>query len=143
MTDNRALWELVEKWRSVDYIGTSKRAREFLEIGRRHADELAAILERPVVVGGWLPIESAPKDGAIVDLWVASKQRFSEKTIHYRIADAKFCRPEDDSLADECWCSWQYKYDEECLVAISETPTHWMPLPVAPETNESMVRGKS
>ena len=54
MTDNRALWELVEKWRSADYIGTSKRAREFLEIGRRHADELAAILERPVVVGGWV-----------------------------------------------------------------------------------------
>lgn len=51
MTDNRALWELVEKWRSADYIGNSKRTREFLEIGRRHADELAAILERPVVVG--------------------------------------------------------------------------------------------
>jgi len=43
--DNRALWELVERWRD-------EWRNDICNIdGKTYADELAAILDRPVVVG--------------------------------------------------------------------------------------------
>ena len=116
--DNRALWELVEKWREMPmYLRSSKCA-----------DELAAILERPVVVG-WLPIESAPKDGTEVWTWNGEQGRMMWI---------------DSTCDDEAYSLWVWS--EELLSDIDpepEQPTHWMPLPAEPETNESMVRGKS
>lgn len=82
----------------------------------------------------WQPIETAPKDGTLVDLWVVKnifkrqmrraacwwyshdddggywKQEFSECLNDATQGDGGFCLDDDD------------------------VPTHWMPLPAAPLT---------
>ena len=58
----------------------------------------------------WQPIETAPKDGTLVDLW--HKDRF-------RIAETWW------DPSDECWSSC---HDDDDF-------THWMPLPEAPNAD--------
>lgn len=67
---------------------------------------------------GWQPIESAPKDGEIIDLW------------------------EDGGRYPECWWSAQQwisyvtgtsgKKKEDHSYYVIENPTHWQPLPASP-----------
>jgi hypothetical protein len=67
----------------------------------------------------WQPIESAPKDGTKIDLWV----HFAEDDRSYRQADAYW-------NADEgTWQLGQY-HTGQFLYPV--TPTHWMPLPDPP-----------
>jgi len=70
----------------------------------------------------WEPIETAPKDGTAVDLWVGGE----------RVSDCEwinnydgFCRFKDDG---DCGMAW-VRVDHE-----HGTPTHWMPLPQPPTT---------
>jgi len=104
--DNRALWELVEKWREMPmYLRSSKCA-----------DELAAILERPLVVG----------DGE-VRLWDTQWMNIVNHDDCYRDWS------KDDAIAHAV------KMTEQAIarnVADGQLPTR-------KDTNESMVRGKS
>ena len=61
--------------------------------------------------GGWLPIETAPKDGTRVLLW--------RRAIRDQPAPI---------MADGFWCEtcWVWPY-------ILSEPTHWQPLPAPPE----------
>ena len=75
----------------------------------------------------WQPIETAPKDGTTMDLWCTATKR--------RITD--------------CW--WDADYGEfiandvnecgECCPSVvyhdNGKPTHWMPLPEPPTTDQS------
>lgn len=78
-----------------------------------------AIPEGHVVVPGWLPIESAPKDGTAVLLYTADgviegywqQDRWEQYTIY---------------------CT----YDAAGGPAFNAKPTHWMPLPAAPANKE-------
>ena len=64
----------------------------------------------------WKPIETAPKDGTIVDLWVGSE----------RIADCYFER--------EAWRHWWIGgFDQMDSVKIDGEPSHWMQIPSPPE----------
>lgn len=77
----------------------------------------------------WQPIETAPKDGTAVDLWAYRGQlgalglREGE-----RYADCRFCRSNygTEPYGDPRWQGLNDRY-------IEVTPTHWMPIPGAPE----------
>lgn len=65
----------------------------------------------------WQPIETSPKDGTVIDLWVPPRGRMTD----YRY---------DNEYSDSggMWCKYH------SLVAISDgRPTHWMPLPDPPK----------
>jgi hypothetical protein len=68
---------------------------------------------------GWLPIETAPRDGTDVDLWI----KFED--IQMRLIDCWWC-PDAQSWYHPDMCGEPSKLDD-C------TPTHWMPIPKAPE----------
>lgn len=67
----------------------------------------------------WMPIETAPKDGTIVDLFIDGG----------RLADCKFL--------DGAWHYWteygEYQYDPDYRrIDWKHEATHWMPLPEPP-----------
>lgn len=67
----------------------------------------------------WLPIETAPRDGTLIDLWVDGR----------RLPDCKWWTSdfEDD------WSEWRQQYAEaDSFFPISGDPTHWMPRPAPP-----------
>lgn len=107
----------------------------------------------------WKPIESAPMDGTVVDLWVVDETGFAE-----RVPDAYYVRDHEDerhiwNAVGKCWSrterykrdGWQARrvgYDGDpgwCdrpehfnphpmqNRLIFTRPTHWMPLPEPPQ----------
>jgi hypothetical protein len=69
--------------------------------------------------GKWLPIESAPKDGTLVDLWCPTSRE--------RIPDAKWDRG--------CWRDWGVDgFDNTGWLAINAPCTHYMLRPPPPVT---------
>ena len=61
----------------------------------------------------WQSIETAPKDGTVVDLWVSEDGRYT---------DCQF----DGGL-------WLHTQDG-LTYSLGSDPTHWMPLPPPPST---------
>lgn len=73
----------------------------------------------------WSPIETAPKDGRRIDLWVVFPSR------SYRWPDARWMEAgEHNCLGPANWCTSA----GFPLHGLTEKPfaTHWMPLPEAP-----------
>ncbi len=64
---------------------------------------------------GWQPIESAPKDGTVIDLWWQE-----DNDQGYRIPDCHF-------RDDDFWID-----DSGNLIA-AQYVSHWMPIPAPPE----------
>lgn len=86
-------------------------------------NELAALREERV----WRPIESAPKDGTRVDLWVNGR----------REPGARFGKPDHECgeagpYCDSDWHSQKLGWIDDVFGDPIENPTHWMPLPAAP-----------
>jgi hypothetical protein len=65
---------------------------------------------------GWRPIETAPKDGTTVILYCAQPK------VRYRLTVAKWVAT---------WKAWQSQPG-----AWTVSPTHWMPLPAPPASQE-------
>lgn len=65
----------------------------------------------------WQPIETAPKDGTTIDLWLQAGER---------IADARWNRD-----AWRFWC--QDEFESMDWIKIVGRATHWMPLPEPPK----------
>lgn len=88
MTDNRALWELVEMWRERYAKELKKTIRHPFDAVEYKicADELAAILERPVVVGD-------DEDGQPIGYADWYNRRFL----------GRICDTERDSYCEEAW----------------------------------------
>lgn len=63
----------------------------------------------------WMPIETAPKDGTVIDLWDAAYE--------YRICDCQWIMQSTEGY----WV----RRDGHC--AEIEVVTHWMPLPEPPK----------
>lgn len=102
---------------------------------------------------GWLPIETAPKDGTAIDLWMVD-----ESGRGWREANAYWVSNRTDSYDDyetgahrrlhvlrDGWYAPNHDYDGEdgfCDQPVRRygrppkptwiTPTHWMPLPEPP-----------
>lgn len=72
--------------------------------------------------GEWLPIESAPTDGRVVDLWAAERERYEAS----RIADCQFIKGH--------WVHCRTIFDDENEDDLAPLygATHWMPLPKPP-----------
>jgi hypothetical protein len=77
----------------------------------------------------WLPIETAPKDGTSVDLWIVDG---------YRLADVRFTVPVESLGESPCWCEYTtdfHGYGDWGIYPIGReiVPSHWMPLPEPPK----------
>jgi hypothetical protein len=81
-----------------------------------------AVEQAIVLLEGWRPIETAPKDGTKVDLWRLS-DKWQAVAEGRRITDAWF--------ADGRWRHEDYDYGHER--SVSGHITHWMPLPEGPK----------
>ena len=70
----------------------------------------------------WQDISTAPKDGTVVDLWAAERERYDNS----RITDCFFVRGQ--------WVHTRTIYDEDTDDELAPlfNPTHWMPLPPPP-----------
>lgn len=83
----------------------------------------------------WQPIETAPKDGTLVDLWIINHLGDGERRPN--------CRWEQDHEDDEDEGRWEQMYSEASgsfFTAFDERAraTHWMPLPDPPhQRNQS------
>ena len=71
----------------------------------------------------WQPIETAPKDGTQVDVWVVFPSQ------SYRVADAHWNETAGESGA------WQLGSFHEMQFTERPVVTHWMPLPAPPREN--------
>lgn len=104
------------------------------------AHRLASLALPKVESETWQPIETAPKDGTVVDLWIAGD--FGEHG--ERRADAYWGRPshicgEAGSYCDCCpsydgWVDSTFNHYLNGDDGLGEEPTHWRPLPTPPST---------
>lgn len=133
--ENRARFEAwarkAEPGYHLAYNVSSRRAQRYDTDRTQHAYQgflgaLAALAPSAAPVAaepeGWQPIETAPKDGTEVVLWLGAP--YSE------VANAWWFEP---------WANWQMgelpnALDDEMHGIGSAVPTHWQPLPAAPLT---------
>lgn len=80
---------------------------------------------------GWSPIDEAPKDGTIVDLW---HEEFGRQADMYW-GKPQHCCGEYGKYCDSDWHSepegWVFSSLNQ--VIFEDGYTHWMPIPTAPE----------
>ena len=116
MTD-RELITAARVWLSGDSSGPYNQ----YAIMRALADRLEALASRP---DGWRGIESAPKDGTWVELWMTmpTPHGYASEGPHPVIAkwDGENC--------------WDVPFEDAWFVDADFT--HWMPLPPAPQPDE-------
>lgn len=111
-------------------------------------------------VGGWLPIETAPKDGTIVDLWMVAESGASwRETDAYFVTDREndihrysmageiqrsairrdgWWAPNHDYDGADGWCDepeWFNEHPRQRKLIFTK-PTHWMHLPPPPVNHE-------
>ena len=92
--------------------------------------------EELTTLPAWQPIATAPKDGTLIDIWIGGQ----------RTADVKWCLPYqsyNNKQRPPSFCQYGVvDYDgiegwEELYQEWSVPPTHWMPIPSAPEANNA------
>lgn len=117
-------------WHGIDAnpMGPRPDAREAVRVSLR-ASLAAACTRAPAVPAGWLPIETAPKDGARIILtngesvaegsWLHAEPYIREK----RDIDGCYI-DQDESDGFDDWV--------DSIGGMTPSPTHWMPLPAAP-----------
>jgi len=80
----------------------------------------------------WQPIETAPKDGTEIDLWVS---------VGVRVADCRWGKPSGANWGDRYGCDqdlpaqWVTRHGF-ALDRRNGPPTHWMPHPTPPSAPE-------
>jgi hypothetical protein len=100
-----------------------------------HYDDASILLasyDALIAASSWQPIETAPKDGTTIDLWLGN----------HRVADAWWGRPEHSCGEMGRHCDNHPSYDGWCDVFgyvtgpdghESGEPSHWQPLPAPPK----------
>jgi len=98
----------------------------------------------PTQEGGWQPIESAPKDGTVLDLWAVHTSCLGERTGQRYVNSKWQVCPQgytSDGWRDSGGNKLEWRVDptqveEGCSPEEGRTVTHWMPLPPAPQPKE-------
>ena len=90
----------------------------------RPAEEIAARLPSVQPASSWRDIATAPRDGTLILAWDGVNQSIVEFDDGFR-GGRWFCIAGGEVV-------WDSPGDRSCLVEVS-TPTHWRPLPPAPE----------
>ena len=78
------------------------------------------------LVSDWRPIETAPKDGTVVDLW-AVENGVGERWTDCRWAEQFNAYAGQRANRKYIWAWWHSDY------TVDGNITHWMPLPDAPQ----------
>lgn len=136
MTNHEAaLRGLVEQWRLM--ADGAQRVTSKLALNHC-ANQLDALLSAPAPPSlslspeereTWQPIESAPKDGTLVDVWLGN-------------ADPEECEFYCGSKDYRRSTGWRYQHGRFrphvglMLPVVTVFPTHWMLLPAPPTTKE-------
>lgn len=84
----------------------------------------------------WQPIDSAPKDGRHVLLTERHHPDDYPTSVVNAFWGDRFAGYREDSRENYSWINWHegFEYiDEGALWATVKNPTHWMPLPKAPD----------
>lgn len=124
-----------DKADGLDTLKLRKPTGNELELGldpdpyylRGWNDCIDRLAQHGMINSGWLPIESAPRDGTYVDLWVTG--RTIDGTGSFRMTN--------------CWYNngkWHSRTSanlDEITNGIKSTPTHWRPLPATPKGNSN------
>ncbi len=87
--------------------------------------------QRDRLADAWRGMESAPKDGTKIDLWIKpdGQSTTGEQWPEYRVADAYWQGTEKRGW----WWTQNRDYDgNDGVMGRDEIPTHWRPLPEAP-----------
>lgn len=113
----------IGRWPTV--YDSDRKNREILQEALEEIMRLSLVIDSI----GWQPIDTAPKDGTVIDLWAGE-----------RITDAAWRCPEGIYDTEECrtWCAsdlfdWRYGGSPEWEISpIGKVPTHWMPVPADP-----------
>ena len=80
-----------------------------------------------VGLGGWQPIETAPKDGT----WILVYGEGTDDEADTRkVSVAQYTNYLNGTIYDEFW--WQFAWYDGGYYGRFENPTHWMPLPTPP-----------
>ena len=74
----------------------------------------------------WQPIETAPKDGTRIDLWTKTWIAASDSFMWKRITDCRWSKGDALTNTPARWSGCDP----------NRVPTHWMPIPAAPEIGE-------
>jgi hypothetical protein len=81
------------------------------------------------MAGGWQPIETAPRDGTLIDLWGSCKDSVGRW-------EGRFPNCHWGKVSDRCGGHFTWMDDEDWGMdseAYGAIITHWMPLPEPPE----------
>lgn len=122
-----ALGAFVERFKDHEDAGPRGETWQSDEFLAELAQARAAISEAKA--GGWQPIETAPKDGTEVFVYVPGDSLFPTAAA-YKSADYFEKEYGDREYMEEGWY-WAFGYPSdfhECVI----TPTAWQPLPAPP-----------
>lgn len=88
---------------------------------RKRRDRALAVEEPKPQAEPWQPIETAPKDGSSIDVWVSG----------CRIPEVFWGKPKLGN-SPMCWCCLEYDSYFGWIPESIAQPSHWMPMPAGP-----------
>lgn len=107
------------------FAGTKRTKRQYIEATiRAIVPALSALPGNSVKGVEWQPIETAPKDGTEVFLWIL-EELYTKCRFH--VAKDRWETWELDGLDSMSWVRLEHY----------EKPTHWMPLPKPPASTDT------
>lgn len=77
----------------------------------------------------WKPIESAPKDGTRVLIYMPEASR-------QKVQEAYWAKPWEDALDEQCFWSTPHGPAGRGYTILPKAVTHWTPLPAPPTAPE-------
>lgn len=101
-------------------------------------DARAALAAPAPQAPAWQPIETAPKDGRKLILAYRNRNNKARTVMARWLTDEEAAETDADGVGLEGgWYECIDNWDDYTEVAIHEgEPSHWMPLPAAPQTKE-------